>query len=309
MRNAAIVVLSLMFFASCASQHPARLENDEDWNRFADELRERPPQEIAHRLAKALPEVTKFSDADSCHRHFAQLWGLALNFDEHAKGVIVAKPIIHALSALAAVASPSEESEENRIEGDVVHAGIQHSFGYLLSTLHTPFGYKRARWIYGEIERGFALPIGLLRPASSDGDFFCNVSFLMAKLARFKRLPPHHEGVAKALYSLNFEKLGATRIEEVVHIGSSRTVFLRTDLIAFQRQGEKDANSHLLVYSVLDSEVDEPRLISAFPVGPKMVGGLLAGPFGDDVLVTTRYNAFVPGVSGRQQAGSRRIVQ
>ncbi|MBM82205.1 MAG: hypothetical protein CMJ78_16685 [Planctomycetaceae bacterium] len=48
--------------------------------------------------------------------------------------------------------------------GDVIHAGLQHTYGYLLSTIETPFGFKRDRWVDDTISASLGLRSSALRP-------------------------------------------------------------------------------------------------------------------------------------------------
>src|SRR5262245_4006145 len=86
------------------------------------------------------------------------LWGRCVNIDENTREVIVQPAILHALGDLAGV----------RVRGRVVHAGLQHTYGYLFSLIQTPYGFKRDRWTSTDLERGLGVDLTLLgeRPAA-----------------------------------------------------------------------------------------------------------------------------------------------
>src|SRR5205823_4357190 len=110
-----------------------------------------------------------------------RLWGTSINYDELAKAIIVHPAILRALDKSFVSHAPMEvqnidaQAPESvataRLLGvapthdpaghPLAHAGMEHTYGYLFSVLKTSFGYKRARWVSGESERGFGLKTGL----------------------------------------------------------------------------------------------------------------------------------------------------
>jgi hypothetical protein len=213
----------------------------------------------------------------------------------------------------------------------VVPAGLEHTYGYLFSVLKTSFGYKRARWVDGEIARGFGLPEGLLGPRPAEGSLFSNVTYFAGSIAfrdepsRLQALKAHTQGLPKALSEFEFGTLKPVRLEETVEArdleqeegkaGDTRTVVLRTDLVPFTqaRAGEDapaSANTHLLIYSVKDPSRGGSVLISAFPVTTSFVGTVLkADDLGEGKPIKSRYNAFVAGVSGKTLQGIRKVIR
>ncbi len=239
------------------------------------------------------------------------LWGLSINYDEGAKKTILAEPIIDVLLERASVA-PRGEGIEGALAERVVHAGIEHTYGYLLSNLKTPYGYKRQRWVRPDIEFGFGLRPGVLSPTPDRGGFFANVTHFAGRIAfrenndqdaRAIKLLKQKFGTAPSIRNFDYASLRGRRITETVVIEGSaalpRTVEIRTDFVPFPKSGPSpDGNAELLVYSVRDSERDLPYLITAFPIAAGFSEAAVDPKnLGSQKTVFTRYNAFVPGVT------------
>ena len=241
------------------------------------------------------PSVWASLARDASNPALGRLWADSRNFDENAHATIVDSKILAALGA------------RTHLDGDaeVVHAGVTHTYGYLFSTLRTPYGYKRARWVDGEIERGLGVQRGLLGPMPSAGTLLANVTCALAKIA----ITPLPEGAcASAASSLREAILPATkaRLEESVQTDNG-IVTLRTDWVAYsERRG-------LFVYSVKDAH--GARLITAFSADTAAWNALIAPEkLGDDQPVVARWNAVVRGVpsasgSSTPRLGSRRVLQ
>lgn len=255
------------------------------------------------RLKTLAPGIVRQLQADSKRKAWLFLWGESVNFDENAQGVIVAPDLLAAMAERLGV--PYADRPDRR-----VHAGLEHTYGYLFSDLKTPYGFKRARWVRGELEKGLGLPRGLLGPEPKEGTLLSNATYLLGRVAfrgdrkELGLLEKHRGGAAPALRALDLDKLGVRRLEEEVLLGKRR-VILRTDLAAFPSTGT--ANSHLLVYSVREGM--RARLITAFPVAGTFVEKLLApGELGDGKPVAARYNAYVAGLTGKPRPGKRRLA-
>jgi hypothetical protein len=293
-------------------------------------------RQVGARLKQLLPQLDEAIHQDSLRKSWRYLWGRSINYDEHAKGVIVHPAIVEALIARFGIRTPmniQNIQEEKHVEGSasellgksvltdpaghqLVHAGLEHTYGYLLSVLKTSFGYKRARWVNGEIEKGFELPAGTLGPQPPSGTLFANVTYFAGKIAfrdneaRLSTLEQGRKDLAPKLRDFDFSKLAPIRLEEVLKAkdsgGQSREIVLRTDLVPF-RHPQK--NTHLLVYSISDPLTGGDLLITAFPVDQKFANTATdENGLGKDKLVQTRYNAFVEGVTGTSHKGVRRIV-
>ena len=282
----ALVVALLLWPSPAAARCPEKGETQADcpWAGIARGLAG--AADVKAELRRRAPGVVRQLEHDAADAPLLALWGRSLNHDERAGGTIVEPAIVDALLALGS--GPPRD-------GRVVHAGIEHTYGYLFSLLPTPFGWKRARWVGGELEAGFGLPSGLLGPSPSQGTLLANVTVLAGRIAG---IPV--DGVAAAPAIRRLELRRRFRIEE-----SAPGVVLRTDVVAFPKPGAK--NSHLLVYSVADAS-GAARLITAFPIDDAFVERL-ADPaeLGDDRPIAARYNAHVEGLGGAR--GRRAIVK
>jgi hypothetical protein len=231
------------------------------------------------------------------------LWGWSINFDELAHGVIVDPAILKLLYSLSAVSPPPASLG---FPDNIQHAGLEHTYGYLFSVLKTDFGYKRARWVQGEIEKGFGFGGRQFSPNPAHGSLIENVTYFMGRIA-FRNEPVatavldgHRERVDQELTAYKFGQLKIQRLEERVLLPGGRSVSIRTDLIPFPSAatGQSAGNTHLLVYSYLDSNDLGPKLITAFPVAASFVAGLNTN-LGPSQSIITRYNAYIPGVTGK----------
>lgn len=222
-----------------------------------------------------------------------KLWGRSINFDENVKGTIIPEPIIDAVLSIAGV--PPRDAR-------IVHAGFEHTYGYLLSNLRTPYGYKRLRWVRPDIEIGFGLEPGVISPTPNSGGFFMNVSYFAGRIAfrgdsktdlEARRILRNAKGVARSLRRIDYSYLHGRRLTETVALSKTRIIELRTDFVPFV-QLPAGGNSELLVYSIRDSAEAVPQLITAFPVAPGFSDGAFNPKnLGEGKPIITRYNAFV----------------
>jgi hypothetical protein len=249
-------------------------------------------------------------------RYF-DLWGRSSNYDasQLAKprpAPTVDEPILDAINDLAGVPDARH--------GAITFAGIEHTYGYLLSLLSTPFGFKRARWVKDDIEAGFGLKRGTLGPRPPAGSFFANVTYLAGRVAfggnaqgrERAALEAGASAVASELRALDASSLSPLRVEETLALAGDRTVVLRTDFVAFTaRKRAPDGNTNLLVYSVYDSREGRSRLITAFPVNDAARAGAVdPAHLGEGHTITTQFNAFVEGVtnSATPLLGARHVL-
>ncbi len=95
-------------------------------------------------------------------------WGRSVNFDELVSTQIVDPSILEALSAVA----------KRKTSLMTPNAGLQHTYGYLLSTIQTQFGKKRTRWVEDTLERAFDQPLETFGPTPGNGTLLSNVTWL-----------------------------------------------------------------------------------------------------------------------------------
>ena len=252
------------------------------------------------------PGILRQLDADRGNAAVLKLWGESINYDELAAGEIVHPGILGFLAARLGAALP---------RGKIIHAGLEHTYGYLFSLLPTKFGFKRARWVRPDIEDGLGLPRGTAGPAPSEGTLLANITCLAggialkddpAALALLEKVSAGCGGAARAFVSRGIAR---TRLAETVVLAGGRQVALRTDFVPFKKNS--GGNTHLLVYSVYDSAAGQAYLITAFPVNAGFVQNALnpAG-LGGKKPVQTRYNALIEGLTDAGKlAGVREVAR
>jgi hypothetical protein len=272
-------------------------------------------------LEKEEPLLYSQMKADSLRKDWLDLWGYCINFDELARGIIISPSIIDSL--VDWFAPPSGKPfivNVGTSSREIVHAGVQHTYGYLFSNLKTSFGYKRARWVRDTLDRGFGLPIGTLSPLPKLGSLFSNATYFAGRIA-FKSEPTilktlerdASKAVSPAIVNYDFDSLKPARLEEVVHTETG-DVIIRTDFVPFPHQVDGDTNTHWLIYSIADNRSASEQqhrtpaqLITAFPVETSFVEAALAADgLGENKPIVTRYNAYVEGLSFKSLTGIRR---
>ena len=240
-------------------------------------------------IASAAPALWAGMARDAKASALHTAWGQSRNVDEHEHAPIVDAGVLSALGAQLGVPG----------SGEVVHAGLQHTYGYLFSTLWTAFGYKRARWVDGELERGLGLAPGLLGPSPPTGTLYANVTCVLARLV-FSR--ESWDLVAHACANVPLSPRDHEGLRE-----ESGAVSLRTDWFALV------GTRYLLVYS---ASVDgRERLLTSFPVDKAVIDALRAQaldaratkPAREHVPLVARYNAVVPELAAGAH-GARRVV-
>lgn len=245
-------------------------------------------------LADYAPGLAVQLASDKLNAGLKELWGESVNFDEMAKAVIVHDSILSFLAGELALPGP---------RGKVVHAGMEHAYGYLFSLLPTKFGFKRARWVRDDIEAGLGFARGALGPSPAEGTLLANIT-CVSGAAAFSDDSAAYAKMRKASYACGaaaraWKAPGRFRLTETVSLSRRRSVSLRTDFLPFGSV-TSGGNAYLLVYSVKDSSRPHAQLVTAFPVGEGFVKNALNPEYlGEDKQVQARYNAWVEGFSGR----------
>ena len=212
-----------------------------------------------------LPESIRISlERDREDAALREAWGLSQNFEESAGAEIVRRAILSLLAKNYGV------QIEERGAKSVIHAGLIHTYGYLLSNLRTPFGFKRARWVSGRLEEGFSLPAQSLGPEahtlSERSTLLSQVTYLAMRIAHqdqgleWERWRARLE--ARATPELKSLVLPASeRATEIQRLRSGESIEWVTDLVSLPRDPR---GGRLLVYSLRSQGVT--RVITAFPV-------------------------------------------
>jgi hypothetical protein len=252
-------------------------------------------------LRKKCPHIyQQIRQLRACHP-LLTLWGRSDNVDDNARLPIVHPAILQAIGELAGVP----------MRGRIVHAGLEHTYGYLFSLIETPYGYKRDRWTQSTIEDGFDIREPTLRDHPTAGTLLTNLTWFVGHIAfrdrprELGRLRRMSRDVSSVVEQYPYSSLEVCRIvEEVTGFGVAekcRTLQLQTDLIRFPRPPvESERDNHLLVYSALNERADSARLITVFPVTQDVVEELTArAKQGEAQVKGLPYNAYVRQLSGR----------
>ncbi|ORI21145.1 hypothetical protein [Rhodococcus sp. 1168] len=137
------------------------------------------------------------------------------------------------------------------------HAGLMHVYGYLLSSVETPYGLKRKRWLTADLANAFGLESSFFFPPASS--------------------LPLMERVASVVLPILTEPTA-----------DSRTVLAFDDFIDLRRRMrtvyvcDPVTNSTALLYGSVAG--DDVRIVTAFPSGP-----LTAQSARDRLLEPARY--------------------
>jgi hypothetical protein len=244
-------------------------------------------------------------------RGLLSLWGRSHNVDEHAKQPIVDPAILQAIGQLT----------DLPMRGQIVHAGLEHTYGYLFSLIETPFGYKRERWTRPTIEDGFGIRSPTLRAEPAEGTLLTNLSWFAGQIAfrdrprdlrRLQRMP---DCVSPVVEQYPYSSLNICRILDEISCpddgGSRWPMQLQTDLVPFPcPPAQRDADNHLLVYSFLNIRAERTRLITVFSVAQNLVHEMTAPEMQGEVLLEhLPYNAYVRGLYGHPLRVRRCIVR
>ena len=264
----------------------------------------RDPARGVELFAEKLPDIVAQIHQDAVRRGPLSFWGRSRNFDDLAEATIVEPCILKLIAAVARV----------KISPVTPHAGLQHTYGYLFSTIETPYGFKRDRWTETAIESAFGLNLTTLGPRPDAGTLLANATWLSGHIAfrgsraRMDRLENYlREKVAPELPKTKLHSCSHLRLSERVSAvwrQEKRSWTLQTDLVA----APTDSRFSLLVYSIIDHHTEAQRLITLFPIGAagreELKDRATQRQRSD---IRTRYNAYVPGLSQDVFSGTCRM--
>ena len=244
-----------------------------------------------------VPVLARQLEADGQNSDLISLWGLSSNSDASDPDSATVYPkLLEALGDLAGV----------DMTGEAVHAGLMHTYGYLLSNLETPFGFKRKRYVEPTVEQGLGLPAGILSSNPEEGSLLANMSYVAGKIAGLvSEKDTKKLGAAESLRNCKLEIGERVCLSESIEAADgeslSTPIELRTELIRFG-QGQAKENSWL-IYSQWES--GEGKLITAFPAGGWMAKKLRKqGEKEGEVTIRGRYNVRLGPLEGKQLTGS-----
>jgi len=118
--------------------------------------------------------------ADAAAGRFAR-WGRSTTIDEHTGEPVLPTATVSELHALAGIDT----------DGIVGNAALVHVYGYLLSTVETPYGPKHARWTEGGVARALGLAPSMLLPEPARDERGCTpLATLTPIVERLLAAPP-----------------------------------------------------------------------------------------------------------------------
>lgn len=200
------------------------------------------------------------------------LWGHSTVIDGGADEPIVAR---HEFDALHFAAGLTEE-------WPVGNAGLLHVYGYLLSAVHTPYGFKRDRWLDGSLADALGKP----------SDYF---SLERAEEDDETVLQRATDAVLPHLEEPDPDRFDILSIDDGVPDSDAffRTTVVHDDL----------ADTAALAYGIHDG--DRMRLITVFPLADSSDAAL-------DALISEpprmRYNAALPPLAPRSPLVRRAVM-
>jgi hypothetical protein len=267
-------------------------------------------EEMSEILNRYLPGFISGMEKDSTqNRNLLDLWGLSRNIDESHLSTgtrTVPANVIQFLNSILKV-----NYDTNSVFG---HAGLTHTYGYLMSNLQTPFGFKRARYVAGELEAGFGLPAGIFSGLPTQGTLLSNLTNFAGMIAfrDHPELQQYLKTEVPAIANFEFHKLNSQRLIELIQT-ERYTLELRTDIVPFTENNNKGKNASLLVYSLdfhARGQKPQPRLITVFPVEKNFASGIFSpSGLGDQVAIKLKYNASLPiTIPAEQMIGKRFIA-
>ncbi len=259
--------------------------------------------ELRSDLERRCPEIVEQLRLDAQSPGLLKLWGNSLNRDEITGTTIVAPHILRAVGDIAGI----------ECDGDVVHAGLQHTYGYLFSTIETPFGFKRDRWVKPALEKGLGIEEPTIRPQPTAGTLLGNLTYLLGRIAfrghskEIRILRSLRKNASRLVADFPFPQQSIVRLTETVRLGRSRIVIIQSDFVQLAKP-RATSPDFLLVYSFRDSSAPLGHLITAFPVTAEFVLEFAAPEtLGKRRSVRTRFNGYVHGLTGRQVNGARSL--
>lgn len=324
----ALLGLIASFFGSSAKAQCPRVdlketEADCPWAEVARAIEGvQDPEKIERTLRDSLPGFLPQLDLDARLPGLLSLWGLSRNIDEsrlESGTRTVPANLLKTLNRHLKV--PYDDSFT------IGHAGLNHTYGYLFSTVETPYGYKRARYVRHEIEAGFGLKEGELGGSPKGGSLLLNLTLFAGKVAfrdseaGMKAMNDLSSRVARYapsdILKFNFNALKPERLIERIET-TDQTIEMRTDLIPFNHPNPYGKNSSLLIHSILVEDKHPsktraapatPVLITVFPVESGMRASLFdPTTMGDPVPLKLRFNAALAKPIPQDQMKGKRYI-
>ncbi|MFO0975830.1 MAG: hypothetical protein U0996_05490 [Planctomycetaceae bacterium] len=276
-------------------------------------VRDTPVASRVRLLKQLVPTVTDQVIKDRGPFGPAIFWGNSSNTDELANAEIVDPAILVPLLHLAG----------RRTETTRPHAGIQHTYGYLFSTIQTPFGKKRDRWTSTGLERVLGLQHDTLSPVPSSGTLLANATWVAGQIAfsgssRLQWMERClRRRVAPELIEFSLSSNESLRLIESIRFPrSGRHLRIFTDLVRTEEESLCTSSTQqrtmpwLLVYSLQSENAGWPQLITMFTVKEDFAAAIeLRARKRKRSDIRLRYNATVPGMPLHEMDGTVQLVR
>lgn len=250
-------------------------------------------------LRRQLPRFYSHLRRVAVERFVLGRWGRSVNLDELAGIQIVDPSILRLIGEVTGTA----------MKAPGYHAGFQHTYGYLLSLVKTPYGFKRDRWITSKIEDGFGLPTNSLQAFPNRGTLLVNLTAFLSQLSLADQNRLKTTGAVASFDRVAFSQIRGQRIVEQANYRdrsnahAPQRIEIRTDIIPFLHTG-RDAQS-LLVYSLRRNN-GPGKLITTFPIGTAAATELLdRSRFGGKQPIRLRFNAYLEDFPSAGTTGKR----
>ena len=261
------------------------------------------PTQLRAIFDEKVPGFMAEIDRDGNNKDLLNLWSLSSNIDQSnlTTGIkTIPENLLQYFVSLWNVPYNSDFT--------IGHAGLNHTYGYLLSNLYTPYGFKRARYVSGEIEAGFGLPESTFGGLPKEGTLLSNLTYFAgtigfrdstASMTELKSAIASGQIVTvPALADYAYCGLSVKRLVEVVQ-NSQFYLELRTDIVQFPNAQTHGSDTALLIYTVdfhAPGQEAKPRLVTAFPVQASFATGLFdpTNMMGDQLPIKLKYNLALP---------------
>lgn len=281
----------------------------EAWHLTLDRLATDLLEEVTSRQGLTLfetqvPELFRQIERVGRAKSLLKLWGESLNVDDNTGTLIVEPQILQVLSRMVGVP----------LDSPIVHAGIEHTYGYLLSLIETPYGKKRDRWVNSYLEQALGIPRPTFAPVVVQGTLLTNLTYFLGRIlfrgrrSEIGHLRRNREQIDQALLQLNYKQMKPKRIIEEVGRGGKR-IRLVTDLLRLPQVRGMEELRGLLIYGVEKTSTNRLRLITTFPVTEQTFDDLPSQPLGTKVPIQIKYNCHVEGFKRGPLNGMRSIVE
>lgn len=204
------------------------------------------------------------------------LWGRSSILDASSNRQILPDTVIQRLGIGSEVTPDGQRH---------VHAGLMHSYGYLFSTIETPYGRKGKRWIESRVDERIGIGPGRFAPVPARGEFLANLTWtLLQSSGTWGHVAPSTRRRIESLIAPDLASSRPAAVTDVIAESASAggdSLTVKTAFVPLAPiPGLVSSDSYLLIYWTESPHETPPlRLITAFPV---------AASFRDKVLSESR---------------------